>query len=346
MNHTGPGSTHTPQTGPTPMPPAPPPGSFPPHDPPTNPPATATATDHTPPPTPQEYPTPSPPLANPASADPRAEPASTDPLVKPTPAAANRNPGPPLPPDRPVALITGASSGIGAAVARRFAAGGWQVIVSGRDRPRLAETAAGAAAAVVLPADLATPGGPRLLAESALRAGGRIDVLVAGAGIGWAGHFVSMPSAAIDRVLTVDLNATLHLVREVLPAMVAAGRGRVVLVGSVAGCVGVREEAVYSAAKAGLAAFAEALRQELRGTGVGVTLVVPGPVDTRFFARRGAPYRRSHPRPTTPDRVAGAVWDAVLRGRDESYVPGWLALPGRAKGLAPAVYRRLLNRFG
>jgi short-subunit dehydrogenase len=247
--------------------------------------------------------------------------------------------------DRPVALVTGASSGIGAATARRFAAGGWHLLLSGRDRRRLEETASGTSA-VLLPADLAAPDGARLLAQAALRATGRVDVLVAGAGIGWAGPFATMPHTDIDRVLFLDLNATLHLVREVLPSMVAAGRGRVVLVGSVAGCVGVREEAVYSAAKAALATFAEALRQELRGTGVGVTLVVPGPVATGFFARRGRPYDRSRPRPIAPADVARVVWDAVRRGRDEVYVPTWLTLPGRVRGLTPRLYRRLLNRYG
>ncbi|MFE6286797.1 SDR family NAD(P)-dependent oxidoreductase [Streptomyces sp. NPDC057877] len=263
----------------------------------------------------------------------------------PKPGTPAPEPPTPPPPDRPVALVTGASSGIGAATARRFAEGGWHLLLTGRDRGRLAETAVGIPA-VVLPADLTEPEGPRLLAQAALRAVGRIDVLVAGAGIGWAGPFLTMRHADIDQVLNVDLNATLHLVREVLPAMVAAGRGRVVLVGSVAGCVGVRDEAVYSAAKAGMAAFAEALRQELRGTGVGVTLVVPGPVDTAFFDRRGTPYRRSRPRPTSAGRVAGAVWDAVRHGRDDVYVPGWLTLPGRVRGVAPSLYRRLLHRFG
>ncbi|MGA5290695.1 SDR family NAD(P)-dependent oxidoreductase [Streptomyces sp. R02] len=247
--------------------------------------------------------------------------------------------------DRRVALVTGASSGIGAATARRFAAGGWHLLLSGRDRRRLEETASGTSA-VLLPADLAAPDGAKMLAEAALRETGRIDLLVAGAGIGWAGPFLTMPHTDIDRVLFLDLNATLHLVREVLPAMVAAGGGRVVLVGSVAGAVGVREEAVYSAAKAGLAAFAEALRQELRGTGVGVTLVVPGPVETAFFARRGRPYHRSHPRPTSPGRVAAAVWDAVGEARDDTYVPSWLTLPSRVRALAPRLYRRLLHRFG
>lgn len=247
--------------------------------------------------------------------------------------------------DRRVALVTGASSGIGAATARRFAAGGWHLLLSGRDRRRLEETASGTSA-VLLPADLAAPDGAKMLAEAALRETGRIDLLVAGAGIGWAGPFLTMPHTDIDRVLFLDLNATLHLVREVLPAMVAAGGGRVVLVGSVAGAVGVREEAVYSAAKAGLAAFAEALRQELRGTGVGVTLVVPGPVETAFFARRGRPYHRSHPRPTSPGRVAAAVWDAVGEARDDTYVPSWLTLPSRVRALTPRLYRRLLHRFG
>ncbi|MFI8190475.1 SDR family NAD(P)-dependent oxidoreductase [Streptomyces sp. NPDC085946] len=247
--------------------------------------------------------------------------------------------------DRPVVLVTGASSGIGAATARRFGRHGWQLLLNGRDRRRLEETAAGSSA-LVLPADLAAPEGPRLLAESALRATGRIDVLVAGAGIGWSGPFVTMPHTDIDRVLSLDLNATLHLVREVLPSMVAAGRGRVVLLSSIAGTLGVREEAVYCAAKAGLAAFAEALRQELRGTGVGVTLIVSGPVRTAFFTRRGRPYQRTFPRPMSASRVAGAVWDAVRHERNEAYVPGWTTLLGRARGITPRLFRRLLDRFG
>ncbi|KOX03915.1 short-chain dehydrogenase [Streptomyces sp. NRRL B-1140] len=222
---------------------------------------------------------------------------------------------------------------------------GWHVLLSGRDRHRLEQTASGTSA-VVLPADLAAPEGPRLLAQSALHATGRIDVLVAGAGMGWAGPFAAMPHTDIDRVLTLDLNATLHLVREVLPAMIAAGRGRVVLLGSLAGCVGLREEAVYSAAKAGLAAFAEALRQELRGTGVGVTFVVPGAVDTAFHTRRGRPHDGTRTGLLSPGCVAGTIREAVQQNRDEAYVPTWLTVPGRVRGLAPGLYRRLLNRFG
>jgi short-subunit dehydrogenase len=244
------------------------------------------------------------------------------------------------------ALVTGASSGIGAAVTRRLdAEGGWRLVLNGRDATRLEQVAAGASA-TAFAADLTRPGAGRRLADFTLDRFGTPDLLVAGAGVRWAGEFTRMPPATVDEVVNTDLLATLHLVRLLLPPMVTAGSGRIVLIGSLAGSVGVRGEAVYSAAKAALAAFADALRYELRGTGVGVSHVVPGVVDTPFFERRGTSYQRSMPRPVPPERVADAVWSAVRRGRDEVYVPGWLRLPVRVRGAAPGLYRRLAAQFG
>ncbi|MEU2776429.1 SDR family NAD(P)-dependent oxidoreductase [Streptomyces sp. NPDC007162] len=244
------------------------------------------------------------------------------------------------------ALVTGASSGIGAAVARRLAAeGGWHMVLNGRDATRL-ERVAAQASAVAFAADLTGPHSDRDLCDFVLDRVGRPDLLVACAGVGWAGDFTAMPRSAIDELVSVDLLATLHVVRRLAPHMAEAGSGRIVLIGSVAGSVGVRGEAVYSAVKAALGVFADALRYELRSTGVGVSHVIPGVVDTPFFTRRGVPYLRSSPRPVAPERVADAVWRSVRRGRDEVFVPAWLCLPARVRGLSPGLYRSLAARYG
>lgn len=245
-----------------------------------------------------------------------------------------------------VTLLTGASSGIGAALASQLAARrGYRLLLSGRDRDRLRSIARGTGG-TALPADLSTDGGSERLAQSALSAVGRVDVLIAAAGVGWCGRFDEMPLPAADSVIAVDLIAVIHLVRLLLPHMLTRRSGTIALIGSVAGAAAVRDEAVYSAAKAGLATFADSLRQELRGSGVHVIHVVPGVVDTPFFVHRGVPYLRNHPRPVSAFRVADATIRAIECGRPEVYVPRWTQVPGIVRGMAPGMYRRLSARFG
>ncbi|MFE6865725.1 SDR family NAD(P)-dependent oxidoreductase [Kitasatospora sp. NPDC057692] len=247
--------------------------------------------------------------------------------------------------DPPVALVTGASSGIGAATADRLAAAGWRLLLSGTDQARL-DAVAARTGGRPLPADLAKPDGAQRLAEAALAAAGRVDALIAGAGLGWRGPFARTPGDTLDRMLEVNLAAPLRLTRLLLPGMLERRRGRIVLLGSMAGQVGVRDEAAYAATKAGLTRFAESLWYELRGTGVGVRMILPGAVETPFFATRGTGYQRERPRPVPAAEVAAIVHEALTTDRDRIFVPRWLDYPARLHGAAPGLFRRMASRFG
>lgn len=247
--------------------------------------------------------------------------------------------------DGSVALVTGASAGIGRGIAQRLAEAGTRLVVHGRDEQRTHEVARSTGGVPVL-ADLSAPGAADAVAEAALSAHGRVDVLVANAGLGWSGAFAEMPADQLDHLVALDLLAPLRLAHRLLPGMLERGSGHVALVGSVAGRTGVAGEAVYSATKAALDVFAESLRLELRGSGVGVSLTLPGVVDTGFFTARGRPYDRGFPRPLPPDQVARAVVRAIAQERSESWVPGWLRVAPAVRVLAPATYRRLSARFG
>ena len=245
-----------------------------------------------------------------------------------------------------VALVTGGSSGIGAAIARALTAAGSRVLIAGRDAARLGGVAAETGAAVIQ-ADLAAPDGPAELAAAARRhAGAGVDLLVNNAGIGWAGPFGDMPAAAVQRLVAVNLTAAIVLTGLLAPAMAERGRGHVVFVSSIAGATGVRAESAYAATKAGLRYFAESVRYELAGRGVGVSVVVPGVIDTPFFDRRGTPYDRVRPAPIPAERVARATLAAIERHHDEVFVPGWLRFPARLQGAAPGLFRVLAARFG
>jgi short-subunit dehydrogenase len=244
-----------------------------------------------------------------------------------------------------VALVTGASSGIGRASAERLAAAGARVLAHGRAGARLTDLAQ-RIDAVALAADLAEQGAADRLAEAALAAAGRVDVLVNNAGVGWAGPFVDMPAEVVGNLMTVNLAAPIALTRALLPQMLERGNGYVMFVTSIAGRMGVADEAVYSATKAGLDVFAESLRFEVGGTGVRVGVLVPGVVETPFFERRGRPYERDRPRPLPAGTVADALVRAIAAGTPERYAPAWLRMPVAVRGALPSVYRRLGARFG
>jgi hypothetical protein len=175
---------------------------------------------------------------------------------------------------------------------------------------------------------------------------GEIDILVNNAGVGWYGSCAQMPCDDVRRLVEVNMLGPLLLTRLLLPGMTARRRGHIVFIGSVAGHLGVENEAVYSATKAAVRTYAEALGAEVRRQGVAVSIVSPGAVATDFFKHRGAAYQRSWPPAVPADAVASAVVHAVERRDPQVFVPHWLRLPALLHDGLPGVYRGLANKFG
>jgi short-subunit dehydrogenase len=235
------------------------------------------------------------------------------------------------------ALVTGASSGIGAAVAERLVHAGAHVIAHGRDASRLCEIDG------VRPviADLACHDGVQRLAAAAAE----VDIVVSNAGVGFTGPLGAMDAGAVDRLIQVNLAAPIQLTKLLLPGLLRRPSAALVYVTSIAGRTGVQGEAVYAATKAGLDAFAESLRLELPPS-VTVGVLVPGVVDTPFFARRGRPYQRNRPKPIAVGPVADACVRMIRTGAAEVYRPNWLRAPVAIRGVAPGAYRALARKFG
>lgn len=250
-----------------------------------------------------------------------------------------------------VVIVTGAGRGIGRCTAEALARTGVTVVAVGRDATALAELHARIGGSSVL-AELREPASAERIVAAALAEHGRLDGVVANAGVGYAGPFAEMPPAAIAELVEVNVRAPLLLARAALPALLdrpagagLAGRG-IVLVGSIAGALGVPGESVYSATKAALDMFATVLREELAGSGVSVSTILPGVVDTDFLRERGLPYQRRFPRPMPAERVAALIVELLSSGTARRIEPRWLGIPARLSATAPRLYRLLARRFG
>jgi short-subunit dehydrogenase len=257
---------------------------------------------------------------------------------------------------RPIALITGASSGIGAALARRFAAGGHDVALVARTLPRLQELADELArtygiAAHVLRADLADPAAPGALTDELSQHGLVVEILVNNAGFGLWGPFAEADLQRELDMLQVNVVALTHLTRLLLPGMIARGHGKILNVASTAAVAPGPLMAVYYASKAYVLSFSLAIANELEGSGVTVTTLCPGPTRTAFATVAGMDESilfRS-PGVMDADAVARAGYEGLMRGKT-MVVPGLmnklLVLGARLapRGLLVKITRRFQER--
>jgi short-subunit dehydrogenase len=238
------------------------------------------------------------------------------------------------------AIVTGASRGIGLAVARAAAGCGARVGLIARGEGDLqAVTRDLGEPARYAVADVADPealiAAVRRLEDDL----GPADVLVANAGVGAYGAFADLTAEQAERIVRVNVLGTVHALRAVVPGMIERRRGHLVTIGSIAGRIGSPFEAIYSATKFAGVGLTEALVTELEPYGIGVSLVEPGPVATDFAAARGHPYDRTRPRPVPPEHVAAAVIRAVERGRHEQYVPAAFRPAVVVRHLVPPLFR-------
>jgi short-subunit dehydrogenase len=239
-------------------------------------------------------------------------------------------------------LLTGATGGLGQAIARRLHAVGAQLVLTGR-RVDVLEGLAAETGALTVAVDLADPVAVDGLAEACAA----VDVLVANAGLPGSGHLTSFSVEEIDRALAVNLRAPMVLARHLAERMVARRSGHIVFMSSLAGKVGPARGSVYSATKFGLRGFAQSLREDLRPSGVGVSAIFPGFVrDAGLFHDAGVKVP-SWVGTVAPDEVADAVLRAIEENRGEVDVaPLGMRAGTKVAGLAPDLAASVQRRLG
>src|SRR5215213_2824745 len=234
-----------------------------------------------------------------------------------------------------LALVTGASSGIGFELARLFADDGYEVVVAADDdgihagAEKLASTGAQVRAVQV---DLRDPDGVERLYRAATEGGRHVSAAALNAGTGRGGAFLEGDLEGDFNIIDLNVRSTVHLSKLVLRDMAARGAGKVLYTSSVEAQMPGSLQSMYAASKSFIQSFAEALHDEMRNTGVTVTSLMPGPTDTNFFARAGMASTVVGRMPKDdPGKVARQGYDAMMRG-DRKVVAA--SLLSKSMGLA------------
>ncbi|HEX5205633.1 MAG TPA: SDR family NAD(P)-dependent oxidoreductase [Actinoplanes sp.] len=238
------------------------------------------------------------------------------------------------------AVVTGASSGIGFELARQFAAHGYDLLIAAEDAA-VEQAAAdlrrdGNNQVIAVRADLATYEGVEQVYAAILETGRDIDAIALNAGRGIGGDFTRDTELADElNVIDVNVTSTVHLAKRVLPGMVKQGHGQVLFTSSIAATMPGTYQAVYNASKSFVQSFAEAIRAELKDTGVTVTALMPGPTETNFFHRAEmADTKVGASEKDDPADVAKQGFEAMLKEK-QKVVAG--SLKTKAQGVAAKV---------
>lgn len=248
---------------------------------------------------------------------------------------------------RKTAIVTGASSGIGRAVALELARRGVNVVLAARRSELLEETAAACRALGVTATAVTTDVTSRADCLRLAEAAGTVDILVNNAGFATFDTIADADPADLQRMMETNYFGMLHCTQAVLPPMLARRSGAIVNVASIAGIMGYAGMGGYCATKFAVIGMTEALRDEVIGKGVRVALVCPGTTDTEFFrtADRSKMPGASRLIPTiSAERVARAVCDAAEDGRYRRIVPGLAAVYMRFKEISPRLAHLLMRR--
>lgn len=226
-------------------------------------------------------------------------------------------------------LITGASSGIGSALARRFARANARLILVARREDRLAalaeELRSNGLEVYIIVADLVEPSACDKIVSETKEAAGPIDVLVNNAGIGEYGRFYEKDLGALENMMQLNMSAVVRLTHRVLPDMIDRRSGHILNIASTAAFQPTPHMSVYGATKSFVLSFSLALWHEVRRRGICVTCVCPGPVRTEFFDRGGYETQKSHMirLAIDPDQIAEAAYTKLLQART-THIPGTL----------------------
>ena len=247
------------------------------------------------------------------------------------------------------AVVTGASSGIGEATARRLGEAGWQLLLVARREERLRRLAGSLGAASVLAIDLTQEDAPAAIAGWVEQEFGRLDLLVNNAGAAWPAEFGDPELGGYEnvrRTMAINFDALVRVTETLLPILRRSAPSAVVNVSSVAGRGAVAKSNAYNASKFAVAGWSEALRFEERGHGVHVGLVMPGWIATEGFPQADLLARRATRwMVSTADKAAEAIVDAGPGGKPERYVPRAWAAFNPLRALAPRLWFRLGRRM-